>query len=153
MLSSYLDTLLKVSKTTYPKNLFAYDCVTPYVVCELRLIIANLLKYVFENTEKEMKHLRVCVSELRQCFCSFGFLIYDFLLVFVFVTEFREILFKKVPQIKKKKHKKERNSGKSTGSFFSKRFFTILKDCNGAPYSLALGPPYKSIRYTKGLNT
>ena len=28
MLSSSLDTLLKVSKTTYPKKLFAYDCVT-----------------------------------------------------------------------------------------------------------------------------
>ena len=34
-----------------------------YVVSELRLIIANLLKYVFENTEKEIKYL--FVSELR----------------------------------------------------------------------------------------
>ena len=31
MLSSSLDTLLKGSKTTYPKKLFAYDCVTLYV--------------------------------------------------------------------------------------------------------------------------
>ena len=30
MLSSSLDTLLKVSKTTYPQKLFAYDCVTLY---------------------------------------------------------------------------------------------------------------------------
>ena len=31
MLSSFLDTLLKVSKTTSPQKLFAYDCVTLYV--------------------------------------------------------------------------------------------------------------------------
>ena len=31
MLSSSLDTLLKVSKTTSPQTLFAYDCVTLYV--------------------------------------------------------------------------------------------------------------------------
>ena len=31
MLSSSLDTLLKVSKTTYPKKLSAYDGVTLYV--------------------------------------------------------------------------------------------------------------------------
>ena len=31
MLYSSLDTLLKVSKTTYPKKLFAYDCVTLYL--------------------------------------------------------------------------------------------------------------------------
>ena len=30
MLSSSLDTLLKVSKTTSPQKLFAYDCVTLY---------------------------------------------------------------------------------------------------------------------------
>ena len=30
MLSSSLDTLLKVSKTTCPKRLFANDCVTLY---------------------------------------------------------------------------------------------------------------------------
>ena len=30
MLSSCQDTLLKVSKTTYPKKLFAYDRVTLY---------------------------------------------------------------------------------------------------------------------------
>ena len=30
MLSSILDTLLKVSKTTSPQKLFAYDCVTLY---------------------------------------------------------------------------------------------------------------------------
>ena len=30
MWSSSLDTLLKVSKTTCPKKLFAYDCVTLY---------------------------------------------------------------------------------------------------------------------------
>ena len=33
MLSSSLDTLLKVSKTTYPIKLFAYDCVTLYIYC------------------------------------------------------------------------------------------------------------------------
>ena len=32
MLSSSIDELLKVSKTTSPQNLFAYDCVTLYVV-------------------------------------------------------------------------------------------------------------------------
>ena len=32
MLSSSLDTLLKVSKTKYPKKLFAYDCVTLYIM-------------------------------------------------------------------------------------------------------------------------
>ena len=31
MLSSSLDTLLKVSKTTSHQKLFAYDCVTLYV--------------------------------------------------------------------------------------------------------------------------
>ena len=31
MLSSSLDTLLKMSKTTSPKKLFAYDCVTLYI--------------------------------------------------------------------------------------------------------------------------
>ena len=31
MLSSSLHTLLKVSKTTSPKKLFAYDCVTLYI--------------------------------------------------------------------------------------------------------------------------
>ena len=31
MLSSSLDTLLKVSKTTSPQKLFAYECVTLYV--------------------------------------------------------------------------------------------------------------------------
>ena len=31
MLSSSLDTLLKVSKTTSTQKLFAYDCVTLYV--------------------------------------------------------------------------------------------------------------------------
>ena len=30
MLSSSLDTLLKVAKTTSPQKLFAYDCVTLY---------------------------------------------------------------------------------------------------------------------------
>ena len=31
MLSSSLETLLKVSKTTCPYKLFAYDCVTLYI--------------------------------------------------------------------------------------------------------------------------
>ena len=31
MLSLSLDTLLKVSKTTSPQKLFAYDCVTLYI--------------------------------------------------------------------------------------------------------------------------
>ena len=31
MLYLSLDTLLKVSKTTYPQKLFAYDCVTLYI--------------------------------------------------------------------------------------------------------------------------
>ena len=31
MFSSSLDTLLKVSKTTYFQKLFAYDCVTLYL--------------------------------------------------------------------------------------------------------------------------
>ena len=31
MLSSFLDTLLKVSKTTYPQKHFDYDCVTLYI--------------------------------------------------------------------------------------------------------------------------
>ena len=40
MLSSSLDTLLKVSKTTSPKTLFTYDCVTLYhkewfIICRL----------------------------------------------------------------------------------------------------------------------
>ena len=34
MLSSSLDTLLKVSKTTYPQKLFAFDCVTLYMYAE-----------------------------------------------------------------------------------------------------------------------
>ena len=32
MLSSSLDTLLKVSKTTSPQTLFSYDCVTLYIL-------------------------------------------------------------------------------------------------------------------------
>ena len=32
MLSSFLETLLKVSKTTCPQKLFAYDCVTLYIL-------------------------------------------------------------------------------------------------------------------------
>ena len=32
MLSPSLDTLLKVSKTKYPQKLFAFDCVTLYIV-------------------------------------------------------------------------------------------------------------------------
>ena len=32
MLSSSLDTFLKLSKTTYPQKLFAYDCVTLYII-------------------------------------------------------------------------------------------------------------------------
>ena len=37
MLSSSLDTLLKVNKTTSPQKLFAYDCVTLYIksLCKL----------------------------------------------------------------------------------------------------------------------
>ena len=34
MLSSSLDTLLKVSKTTSPQKLFAFDCVTLYLVLD-----------------------------------------------------------------------------------------------------------------------
>ena len=33
MLSSSLDTLLMMSKTTSPKKLFGYDCVTLYNQC------------------------------------------------------------------------------------------------------------------------
>ena len=32
MFSSFLDTLLKVSKTTSPRKPFAYDCVTLYIL-------------------------------------------------------------------------------------------------------------------------
>ena len=35
MLSSSLDTLLKVSKTTYLNKLFAYDCVTLYICIQI----------------------------------------------------------------------------------------------------------------------
>ena len=35
MLSSSLDTLLKVSKTTSPLKLFAYDCVTLYILISI----------------------------------------------------------------------------------------------------------------------
>ena len=40
MVSSSLDTLLKVSKTTYPQKLFAYDCVTLYVSCRTNKSVA-----------------------------------------------------------------------------------------------------------------
>ena len=39
MLSSSLDTLLKVSKTTSPKKLFAYNCVTLYVYFSILQIV------------------------------------------------------------------------------------------------------------------
>ena len=54
MLSSSLDTLLKVSKTISPPKLFAYDCVTLYVplspdpaVVNVRLYARTLLRGVF----------------------------------------------------------------------------------------------------------
>ena len=39
MLYPSLDTLLKVSKTTSPQNLFVYDCVTLY---HIRIIIKDV---------------------------------------------------------------------------------------------------------------
>ena len=41
MLSSSLDTLLNLSKTTCPKKLFAYDCVTLYVIDDVPVEILN----------------------------------------------------------------------------------------------------------------
>ena len=48
MLSSYLYTLLKVSKTTYPQILFAFDCVTLY-------FIYVILLYNFRRQTREIK--------------------------------------------------------------------------------------------------
>ena len=50
MLSSSLDTLLKVSKTTYTKILFAYDCVTLYM----------FLKPANSDTENDIKKNKKC---------------------------------------------------------------------------------------------
>ena len=46
MLSSSLDTLLKVSKTTYPKEIFAYDCVTLYSnsLCKVESLYLSMMK-------------------------------------------------------------------------------------------------------------
>ena len=53
MLSSYLDTLLKVSKTTSPQKLFVYDCVTLYhEVC-----LANLESRFQPPTITKFPHL------------------------------------------------------------------------------------------------
>ena len=48
MLSSSLDTLLKVSETTFPQKLFAYDCVTLYVLLFL-VCLRSWLRYDSEN--------------------------------------------------------------------------------------------------------
>ena len=42
MLSSFLDILLKVSKTTSSQKLFAYDCVTLYVDREKGLLVDQI---------------------------------------------------------------------------------------------------------------
>ena len=46
MLSSSLDTLLKVFKTTSPQKLFAYDCVTLYANMSCNFIDAILIDYL-----------------------------------------------------------------------------------------------------------
>ena len=71
MLSSSLDTLLKMSKTTYPKKLFAYDCVTLYIIiiydCSMSLEnkMADSVKgslYTIINPFTHNLYISLCIS-------------------------------------------------------------------------------------------
>ena len=63
MLSSSLDTLLKLSKTTYPQKLFANDCVTLYVNKKagcfnfLSRILLLLYVYAVQQSKNENHHI------------------------------------------------------------------------------------------------
>ena len=54
MLSSSLDTLLKVSKTTFPQKLFAYDCVTLYGIHINALSETNSINFNNKIEEKDI---------------------------------------------------------------------------------------------------
>ena len=54
MLFSSLDTLLKVSKTTSPQKLSAYDCVTLYVNWGVRIIKISVL--MDQSLELNLQH-------------------------------------------------------------------------------------------------
>ena len=56
MLSSSLDPLLKVSKTTFPQKLFAYDCVTLYIS---EIILWSTLKMSWTVTLRIEASLRL----------------------------------------------------------------------------------------------
>ena len=66
MLSSSLDTLLKVSKTTSPQKLFAYDCVT------LFSIFCSWLKknVIFSNHLKKKQNYKI-LNIIIGLFCPF----------------------------------------------------------------------------------
>ena len=51
MLSSSLDTLLKVSKTTYPQKLFTYDCVTLYLI----FLYTNLTRITYKLRPENLR--------------------------------------------------------------------------------------------------
>ena len=62
MLSSSLDTLLKVPKTTTsPQKLFTYDCVTLYVENHDRLTI-SLGPYSYEDN---FSRIQITISDVR----------------------------------------------------------------------------------------
>ena len=54
MLSSSLDVLLKLSKTTFPKNIFDYDCETLYNV-HCTLGCTKFFLYLGSNTPRFIK--------------------------------------------------------------------------------------------------
>ena len=73
MLSSSVDTLLKVSKTTSPKKLFDYDCVTLY---EYTVYKQSLVDFLRINLDKYIifkwcfKHIHTFASNVRGESCQ-----------------------------------------------------------------------------------
>ena len=79
MLSSFLDTLLKLSKTTYPQKLFENDCVTLYyyigdfnagVLCIVQCWIGNQNQY----TGWPFKHSRGSLYKVTLVYATVQFI-------------------------------------------------------------------------------
>ena len=71
MLSSSLDTLLKVAKTTSPQKLFDYDCVTLYVTIKKTFFKYFTIKY-FIYTIKYLLIFSSAFSEKLPTYDSFS---------------------------------------------------------------------------------
>ena len=71
MLSSSLDTLLKLSKTTYPQKLFANDCVT--LVCRtvsLPSRLVTLMKSCRYKPPLSIKRKCIYIYTVRDISCD-----------------------------------------------------------------------------------